>query len=55
MSRTLAPRSVMSRFFPRKANDWVRQAVEQVTYPPDLSAEDVALCESVADPARRSV
>lgn len=48
MSLPTAPRSVMSRFLPRKANDWVRQAVEQVTYPPDFSAEDVALCESVA-------
>jgi len=39
----------MSRYLPRKANDWVRQAVEQVTYPPDFSKEEVALCESVSD------
>lgn len=49
MSESRNPRAVLSRFLPRKANNWVRQAVEQVTYPPDFSPEDVALCESVAD------
>jgi O-methyltransferase len=48
-SGTRAPRSVMSRLLPRKASDWVRQAVEQVTYPPDFRAADIALCEAVAE------
>ena len=49
MSVSRAPRSLMSRFLPRKANDLVRQGVEALTYPPDFSATDIALCESVAD------
>jgi O-methyltransferase len=49
MSPSRTPRSVLSSVLPRRANDWVRQAIEQVTYPPDFSDEDIALWESVAD------
>ncbi len=48
MSVSRTPRSLVSRLLPRKATDLIRQAVEHITYPPDFSPADVALCESVA-------
>ncbi len=49
MKSVRAPRSLVHRLVPRRVNDWVRQAVEHVTYPADFSPEDVELCESVSD------
>lgn len=43
------PRSWVSKLLPRKASDWMRQAVEEVTYPPDFSPAAVALCEAVSE------
>lgn len=40
-------RAFLRRALPPKASNLLRRAVEQVTYPSDFTAEDIALCQSV--------
>src|SRR4051794_11824490 len=44
----MAVKIQIRKWIPKAARNVLRLAVEQITYPPDFSAADIELCDSVA-------